>query len=225
MMEKINLYEALLEEQKEKDDFYRDDLYGELDWFISNTLKRNISKSSYLERLKVLIKEANKIYKKLVPKYKEYIKAFDLKKIVPTENVRYEDFKMIQNLSNLDLLDYFDFIKSGGNTPKKVLFDLNTMNKKQIELIMYIRFMNSLLYHTRTNFIYDMKSKGFDLFVALNDDIDGMLLLVTTNWYLKFFDEEDFKAKWKAFKKLRIADYQNANCLSLLELNKVYNNE
>ena len=56
-MSKINLYEALLMVQKEKDDFYRDTLYGELDWFISETVdkklcknNRIISKKDYLER-------------------------------------------------------------------------------------------------------------------------------------------------------------------------------
>lgn len=213
VMEKINLYEALLQEQEDKDDFYRDRVYDELNNFISSTIKKDTTKRSYLLQIENLISKMNKIYKKLIPKYKEYIKAFDLKKVVPVENVKYEDFKVVQNLSNLDLLDYADFIKSGGNTPKKVLFNLNTMNEKQIELTMYIQFMNSLIYHTRINFIYDLKSKGFDLFVALNNDIDGMLLLVTTDWYLKFFDEDEFNAKWRAFKKLRVADYQNANCL------------
>lgn len=211
-MSKINIYEALLMEQKDKDDFYRDRIYYELNRFISNTLK-SIDKRDYLIRMEQLIWQINTIYKKLAPKYDEYIKTFDLKKVIHIENVKYEDFKMVQNLSNFDLLDYADFIKLGGNSPKRILFNLNTMNKKQIELTMYIQFMNSLLYHTRTNFIYDMRSKGFDLFLALNDDIDGLFLQVTTNWYLKFFDENEFNAKWKAFKKLRIADYRNANCL------------
>ena len=221
-MSKINLYEALLMEQKEKDDFYRDTLYGELDWFISETVdkklckhNRIITKKDYLERLRILIDKAEDIYEKLVPKYDRYVENFNLKKVVPIKNVRYEDFKIVQNLSNFDLLDYADFIKLGGNTPKRLLFNLNTMNPKQSELTMYIRFINSLLLHTRINYIHDLKSKGFDLFVALNDDIDGLFLQVTTDWYLIFFDEDEFKAKWKAFKKLRIADYITASCLDL----------
>jgi hypothetical protein len=212
-MSKINLYEALLQEQKEKDDFYKDRVYYELNNFISSTIKKDTTKRSYLLQMENLINNINKIYKKLVPKYKEYIKVFDLKKVVPVENVKYKDFKVVQNLSNFDLLDYADFVKMGGNTVKDTLYNLNTMNKKQIELSMYINFMNSLLYHVKINFIQDYKSYGFDLFLALNDDIDGMLLLVTTNWYLKFFDEDEFNAKWRAFKKLRVADYRNANCL------------
>lgn len=227
-MSKINLYEALLMVQKEKDDFYRDTLYGELDWFISETVdkklcknNRIISKKDYLEKLRILIDKAEDIYEKLVPKYDRYVENFNLKKVVPIGVVKYEDFKIVHNLSNFDLLDYADFIKLGGNTPKRLLFNLNIMNPKQIELTMYIRFMNSLLLHTRINFIHDLKSKGFDLFLALNDDIDGLFLQVTTDWYLKFFDENEFNAKWRAFKKLRIFDYQNVSCLSLNK-NKVY---
>lgn len=220
-MNKINLYEALLLEQKEKNDFYRERIYDDLSGFIYATISRDSDKRAFLLRLENLIKKIDKTYKKLVPKYKEYIKAFDLKKVIPIENVKYEDFKIVQNLNDFDLLDYADFIKLGVNTPKEVLFNLNTMSKKQIELTMYIQFMNSLIYHTRINFIYDMKSKGFDLFIVLNNDVDGMLLLVTTNWYLKFFSEDEFNAKWKAYKKLRVADYQSANCVSA-DKNKVY---
>jgi len=220
-MEKINLYEALLMEQKEKNDFYRERIYDDLSGFIYSTISRDTDKRAFLLRLENLIKKIDKTYKKLVPKYKEYIKAFALKKVIPLENVKYEDFKIVQNLNDFDLLDYADFIKLGGNIPKRLLFNLNKMNPKQIELTMYIRFINSLLYHVKINFIHDIKSDGFDLFVVLNDDVDGMLLVVTTNWYLKFFDEDEFKAKWKAYKKLRVSDYQNANCLSL-DKNKVF---
>ena len=105
-MEKINFYEALLLEQKEKNDFYRERIYDDLSGFIYATISRDTDKRAFLLRLENLIKKIDKTYKKLVPKYKEYIKAFDLKKVIPLENVKYEDFKIVQNLNDFDLFPW-----------------------------------------------------------------------------------------------------------------------
>ena len=57
------------------------------------------------------------------------------------------------------------------------------------------------------------KDKKWDLFIALNDDENGIKLLATTNWYLQFYDADLFYKKWNYFKKMRFSDYLSASCL------------
>ncbi len=149
--------------QEDKDDLYRDTLYGELDFFISKTLDRKISKKDYLERLKILINEANRIYEELSPKYDEYIKRFHLKIETPIEDVEYKDFKIV---------------------PK---------NKKNKSIINSIEFANELLYEVRSKVYMNRMNPDYLLFEALNDDVDGMFLVATTNWYKRFFTSSELK--------------------------------
>ncbi|MCT7562040.1 hypothetical protein [Aliarcobacter butzleri] len=158
-----NIADLIRYNQEDKDDFYRDALYGELDWFISTTLDRKISKKDYLERLRVLIKEANRIYDELLPKFDEYIKRFNLSIEIPLEDLEYKDFKIV---------------------PK---------NKNDVNIIESIKFANELLFEAKKK-IYESKLNPlYLLFEALNDDIDGMFLVASTNWYKRFFVEEDIK--------------------------------
>lgn len=158
-----NIAELIRYNQEDKDDLYRDALYGELDWFISTTLNREISKKDYLERLRVLINEANKIYNELLPKFDEYIKRFNLEIEIPIEDLEYKDFKIV---------------------PK------NKKDKKKIESI---KFANELLFEAKNKISVSRLNPLYLLFEALNDDIDGMFLVASTNWYKHFFNEEDIK--------------------------------
>lgn len=158
-----NIAELIRYNQEDKDDLYRDALYGELNWFITTTLDRKISKKDYLERLRVLIKEANRIYDELLPKYDEYIKRFNLKIEIPIEDLEYKDFKIV---------------------PK---------NKNDENIIESIKFANELLYKAKSKVCISKLNPLYLLFEALNDDIDGMFLVASTNWYKRFFVEEDIK--------------------------------
>lgn len=85
----------------------------------------------------------------------------------------------------------------------KSLFFFYEMNKKRVNIKLYIQFVNCLL--------YDVKLKGLDkknriLFKVLNDDILGMYLVVVTDWYLKFYDYDDILKKWRYFKRTRFLD-------------------
>ena len=115
-----NLAELIRYNQEDKDDLYRDALYGELNWFITTTLDRKISKKDYLERLRILINEINKIYDELLPKYDEYIKRFNLKIEIPIEDLEYKDFQIV---------------------PK---------NKNDVNKIKSIKFANELLYKAKS---------------------------------------------------------------------------
>lgn len=158
-----NIAELIRYNQEDKDDLYRDALYGELDWFISATLDRKISKKDYLERLRVLIKEANRIYDELLPKYDEYIKRFNLSIEIPLEDLEYKDFKIV---------------------PK---------NKDDVNKIKSIKFANELLYKAKSKVYMSRLNPYYLLFEALNDDIDGMFLVASTNWYKKFFVQDEIK--------------------------------
>ena len=158
-----SIAELIRYNQEDKDDLYRDALYGELDWFISTTLDRKISKKDYLERLRILINEINKIYNELSPKYDEYIKRFNLKIEIPIEDLEYKDFKIV---------------------PK---------DKNDVNIIESIKFVNELLYKAKSKVYMSQLNPYYLLFEALNDDIDGMFLVASTNWYKRFFSEEDIK--------------------------------
>lgn len=158
-----NIAELIRYNQADKDDLYRDTLYGELNWFISTTLDRKISKKDYLERLRILINEANKIYDELSPKYDEYIKRFNLKIEIPIEDLEYKDFKIV---------------------PK---------DKNDVNIIESIKFANELLFKVKSKVYMSRLNTYYLLFEALNDDIDGMFLVASTNWYKRFFSEEDIK--------------------------------
>lgn len=158
-----NLAELIRYNQEDKDDLYRDALYGELNWFITTTLDRKISKKDYLERLRILINEINKIYDELLPKYDEYIKRFNLKIEIPIEDLEYKDFQIV---------------------PK---------NKNDVNKIKSIKFANELLYKAKSKVCISRFNANYLLFEALNDDIDGMFLVASTNWYKRFFVEEDIK--------------------------------
>lgn len=158
-----NIAELIRYNQADKDDLYRDTLYGELNWFISATLDRKISKKDYLERLRILINEANKIYDELSPKYDEYIKRFNLKIEIPIEDLEYKDFKIV---------------------PK---------DKNDVNIIESIKFANELLFKVKSKVYMSRLNTYYLLFEALNDDIDGMFLVASTNWYKRFFSEEDIK--------------------------------
>lgn len=158
-----NIAELIRYNQEDKDDLYRDALYGELDWFISTTLDRKISKKDYLERLRILINEINKIYNELSPKYDEYIKRFNLNIEIPLEDLEYKDFKIV---------------------PK---------DKNDVNIIESIKFVNELLYKAKSKVYMSQLNPYYLLFEALNDDIDGMFLVASTNWYKRFFSEEDIK--------------------------------
>ena len=157
-----NLAELIRYNQEDKDDLYRDALYGELNWFITTTLDRKISKKDYLERLRILINEINKIYDELLPKYDEYIKRFNLKIEIPIEDLEYKDFQIV---------------------PK---------NKNDVNKIKSIKFANELLYKAKSKVCISRFNPNYLLFEALND-IDGMFLVASTNWYKRFFVEEDIK--------------------------------
>ncbi len=158
-----NIAELIRYNQEDKDDLYRDALYGELNWFISATLDRKISKKDYLERLRILINEANKIYEELSPKFDEYIKKFNLKIGIPLEDLEYKDFKIV---------------------PK---------DKNDVNIIESIKFANELLFEAKSKVYMSRLNPYYLLFEALNDDIDGMFLVALTNWYKRFFSEEDIK--------------------------------
>lgn len=158
-----NLAELIRYNQEDKDDLYRDALYGELNWFITTTLDKKISKKDYLERLRILINEINKIYDELLPKYDEYIKRFNLKIEIPIEDLEYKDFQIV---------------------PK---------NKNDVNKIKSIKFANELLYKAKSKVCISRFNANYLLFEALNDDIDGMFLVASTNWYKRFFVEEDIK--------------------------------
>ena len=158
-----NLAELIRYNQEDKDDLYRDALYVELNWFITTTLDRKISKKDYLERLRILINEINKIYDELLPKYDEYIKRFNLKIEIPIEDLEYKDFQIV---------------------PK---------NKNDVNKIKSIKFANELLYKAKSKVCISRFNPNYLLFEALNDDIDGMFLVASTNWYKRFFVEEDIK--------------------------------
>lgn len=84
------------------------------------------------------------------------------------------------------------------------------MSKRQIELALYLKFVNMAIYDVKLNNLYH---KNLDLFIALNDDENGIKLLATTDWYLQFYDADLFYKKWNYFKKMRFSDYLSASCL------------
>ena len=133
-----------------------------------------------------------------------------MKIVVPIKILKFNEYSVSQNLNHFDLKDYADFIKLGGNVVKNILFNINTISKRQIKLALYLRFVNMAIYDVRLNYLNE---KNFDLFIALNDDENGIKLLATTDWYLKFYDADLFYKKWNYFKKMRFSDYLSANCL------------
>ena len=78
---------------------------------------------------------------RLKDKYFEYIDSFELDVIVPLQNIKFDNYKLSQNISHFDLKDYSDFVKQGGNVVKDNLYNLNTMSKRQIELALYLKFV------------------------------------------------------------------------------------
>lgn len=158
-----NIADLIRYNQEDKNDLYRDALYGELDWFISTTLNREISKKDYLERLRILINGANKIYEELSPKFDEYIKRFNLEIEIPIEDLEYKDFKIV---------------------PK---------DKNDVSKIKSIKLANELLFEAKKKISVSRLNPYYLLFEALNDDIDGMFLVASTNWYKRYFNEKDIE--------------------------------
>lgn len=204
------MLQIIIGERKAKERFYIDRIVN-LALYYKDLIDKNFSdKESGIKSIKLLRDDINNYLQRLADNYDEYIAKFNLKIVVPRKSLKFNKYSVSQNLSNFDLLDYADFVKMGGNIVKNKLFNLNTMNKKQIELELYLKFVNMLIYDVRLNCLNE---ETFELFLALNDDETGLKLLTTTDWYLRFYDAELFLKKWNYFKKMRFSDYTSANCL------------
>ena len=202
--------QIILLDRKDKDRFYIDRIVEKVLNLQKNIDLKNITKSNCLEEFNYLKSYIEDYSDRLKDKYFEYIDSFELDVIVPLQNIKFDNYKLSQNISHFDLKDYADFVKQGGNVVKDNLYNLNTMSKRQIELALYLKFVNMAIYDVKLNNLYH---KNLDLFIALNDDENGIKLLATTDWYLQFYDADLFYKKWNYFKKMRFNDYLSASCL------------
>ncbi len=202
--------QIILLDRKDKDRFYIDRIVEKVLNLQKNIDLKNITKSNCLEEFNYLKSYIEDYSDRLKDKYFEYIDSFELDVIVPLQNIKFDNYKLSQNISHFDLKDYADFVKQGGNVVKDNLYNLNTMSKRQIELALYLKFLNMAIYDVKLNNLYH---KNLDLFIALNDDENGIKLLATTDWYLQFYDADLFYKKWNYFKKMRFNDYLSASCL------------
>ena len=202
--------QIILLDRKDKDRFYIDRIVEKVLNLQKNIDLKNITKSNCLEEFNYLKSYIEDYSDRLKDKYFEYIDSFELDVIVPLQNIKFDNYKLSQNISHFDLKDYADFVKQGGNVVKDNLYNLNTMSKRQIELALYLKFVNMAIYDVKLNNLYH---KNLDLFIALNDDENGIKLLATTDWYLQFYDADFFYKKWNYFKKMRFNDYLSASCL------------
>lgn len=205
-----DILKIIIGERKAKERFYIDRIVN-LALFHKDCIdKNNLDNQSGISNIKFLRDDINTYLQRLADNYDEYITKFNLKIVVPIKSLKFDKYSVSQNLSHFDLKDYADFIKFGGNVVKNRLFNLNTMNKRQIELELYLKFVNVLIYDVRLNYLNE---ETFELFLALNDDETGIKLLATTDWYLQFYSADLFFKKWNYFKKMRFSDYKNVNCL------------
>lgn len=202
--------QIILLDRKDKDRFYIDRIVEKVLNLQKNIDLKNITKSNCLEQYNYLKSYIEDYSDRLKDKYFEYIDSFELDVIVPLQNIKFDNYKLSQNISHFDLKDYADFVKQGGNVVKDNLYNLNTMSKRQIELALYLKFLNMAIYDVKLNNLYH---KNLDLFIALNNDENGIKLLATTDWYLQFYDADLFYKKWNYFKKMRFNDYLSASCL------------
>lgn len=202
--------QIILLDRKDKDRFYIDRIVEKVLNLQKNIDLKNITKSNCLEQYNYLKSYIEDYSDRLKDKYFEYIDSFELDVIVPLQNIKFDNYKLSQNISHFDLKDYADFVKQGGNVVKDNLYNLNTMSKRQIELALYLKFVNMAIYDVKLNNLYH---KNLDLFIALNNDENGIKLLATTDWYLQFYDADLFYKKWNYFKKMRFSDYLSASCL------------
>lgn len=205
-----DILKIIIGERKAKERFYIDRIVNLALFYKDYIDKNNLDNETGITNIEFLRDDINTYLQRLADNYDEYINKFNLKIVVPIKSLKFDKYSVSQNLSHFDLKDYADFIKLGGNVVKNRLFNLNTMNKRQIELELYLRFVNVLIYDVRLNYLNE---ETFELFLALNDDETGMKLLATTNWYLQFYDADLFLKKWNYFKKMRFSDYLSASCL------------
>lgn len=205
-----DILKIIIGERKAKERFYIDRIVDLALFYKDYIDKNNLDNETGITNIEFLRDDINTYLQRLADNYDEYINKFNLKIVVPIKNLKFDKYSVSQNLSYFDLKDYADFIKLDGNVVKNRLFNLNTMNKRQIELELYLRFVNMLIYDVRLNYLNE---ETFELFLALNDDETGMKLLATTNWYLQFYDADLFLKKWNYFKKMRFSDYLSASCL------------
>lgn len=205
-----DILKIIIGERKAKERFYIDRIVNLALFYKDYIDKNNLDNERGITNIEFLRDDINTYLQRLADNYDEYINKFNLKIVVPIKSLKFDKYSVSQNLSHFDLKDYADFIKLGGNVVKNRLFNLNTMNKRQIELELYLRFVNVLIYDVRLNYLNE---ETFELFLALNDDETGMKLLATTNWYLQFYDADLFLKKWNYFKKMRFSDYLSASCL------------
>lgn len=205
-----NILKIIIGERKAKERFYIDRIVNLALFYKDYIDKNNLDNETGITNIEFLRDDINTYLQRLADNYDEYINKFNLKIVVPIKSLKFDKYSVSQNLSHFDLKDYADFIKLGGNVVKNRLFNLNTMSKNQIELELYLRFVNMLIYDVRLNYLNE---ETFELFLALNDDETGMKLLATTNWYLQFYDADLFLKKWNYFKKMRFSDYLSASCL------------
>ena len=205
-----DILKIIIGERKVKERFYIDRIVNLALFYKDYIDKNNLDNERGITNIEFLRDYINTYLQRLADNYDEYINKFNLKIVVPIKSLKFDKYSVSQNLSHFDLKDYADFIKLGGNAVKNRLFNLNTMNKRQIELKLYLRFVNVLIYDVRLNYLNE---ETFELFLALNDDETGMKLLATTNWYLQFYDADLFLKKWNYFKKMRFSDYLSASCL------------
>ncbi len=135
------------------------------------------------------------------------IVEFDLQNIIDRYEIFFYEYKIYpysNTFDNLVTLDNYFFKKSENKI--KGLFFFTEMNKKRIDLKIYIKFVNCLL--------YDVKYKKLDLknrilFKILNDDIIGMYLVVITDWYLKYYDVDTILSMWSYFQKTGFLNYES----------------
>ncbi len=204
------MLKIIIDERKAKERFYIDRIVSLALFYKECIDKKTHSKDEGIRMIEFLRDDINTYLHRLTDNYDEYVAKFNLKIVVPAKSLKFNEYGVSQNLNHFDLKDYADFVKMGGNVVKNVLFNINTMSKKQIELALYLQFVNMAIYDVRLNYLNE---KNFDLFIALNDDENGIKLLATTDWYLQFYDADLFYKKWNYFKKMRFSDYASASCL------------
>ncbi|MDK2082897.1 hypothetical protein PT502_03690 [Aliarcobacter butzleri] len=205
-----NILKIIIGERKAKERFYIDRIVSLASFYKDCIDKKPLSKDEGIRMIEFLRDDINTYLHRLTDNYDEYINKFNFKIVVPAKSLKFDKYCVSQNLSHFDLKDYADFIKMGGNVVKNILFNINTISKRQIELALYLQFVNMAIYDVRLNYLNEEK---FDLFIALNDHENGIKLLATTNWYLQFYDADLFYKKWNYFKKMRFSDYLSASCL------------
>ncbi len=204
------MLKIIIDERKAKERFYIDRIVSLALFYKECIDKKTHSKDEGIRMIEFLRDDINTYLHRLADNYDEYVAKFNLKIVVPAKSLKFNEYGVSQNLSHFNLKDYADFIKMGGNVVKNILFNINTMSKRQIDLELYLRFLNMAIYDVRLNYLNEEK---FDLFIALNDDENGIKLLATTDWYLQFYDADLFYKKWNYFKKMRFSDYASASCL------------